>query len=193
MTLIEAIATFFGLIAVWLVVKRHILCWPTGLVQVTLYVWIFYEAKLYSDMMLHVIYIFLQLYGWWQWQYGGNNHESLPVTTLRRRSLPFWISAVATGTFLWGFVMANYTDAAAPFPDAFIAVASLAAQWLTAKKKVESWIFWIFVNIVAIGVYAYKALWITTGLYTVFLVMAFFGFRDWRKALSTPAFSTSIK
>lgn len=183
MTLIEAIATFFGLIAVWLVVKRHILCWPAGLIQVTLYVWIFYEAKLYSDMILHVIYIFLQIFGWWQWQYGGNNHKALAVSMVSGKSMPGWIFGVAIGTFLWGFAMANYTDAAAPYPDAFIAVASLAAQWLTAKKKVESWLFWIVVNVVAIGVYAYKELWITTGLYAVFLVLAFLGFKDWKKAL----------
>lgn len=190
MTWIEAIATFFGLIAVWLVVRRHILCWPTGLIQVTLYVWVFYQAKLYSDMILHVVYIFLQIFGWWQWLYGGKDQQALAVSTIPNTQMPRWIAGVMTGTLLWGFLMANYTDAAAPYPDAFIAVASLAAQWLTAKKKLESWLFWIVVNVVAIGVYAYKGLWITTGLYTVFLAMAFLGYRDWRKAISSPALIT---
>lgn len=141
-------------------------------------------------MILHVVYIFLQIFGWWQWLYGGKDQQALAVSTIPNTQMPRWIAGVMTGTLLWGFLMANYTDAAAPYPDAFIAVASLAAQWLTAKKKLESWLFWIVVNVVAIGVYAYKGLWITTGLYIVFLVMAFLGYRDWRKAISSPALIT---
>lgn len=78
--------------------------------------------------------------------------------------------------------MANYTDAAVPYWDAFIAVMSLIAQWLLTKKKVESWYFWIAVDVVAIGVYLYKHLYFTTGLYTIFLVLAILGLFEWKKS-----------
>jgi nicotinamide mononucleotide transporter len=183
MTWIEAIATIFGVIAVWLVVKRNIWCWPTGLVQVILYVWIFYQANLYSDMILHVIYIFMQLYGWYHWLHGDANHHHLPVTKTGR-GLWVWIVVIWVGTFLWGGLMAGYTNASLPYPDAFTTVASLAAQWLTARKKLESWILWIVVDVVAVFIYYYKALYFTTGLYLIFLVLAAYGWLEWRKAVN---------
>lgn len=185
MNWIEAIATVFGILAVWLVVRRHMLCWPAGLVQVTLYVWIFYQTKLYSDMILHVIYIFLQIYGWYHWSHPDNKTRELPVT---RSARPLWQWSVLalTGAGVWGYLMATYTDAALPWPDAFIVVTSLVAQWLTARKHLESWLFWIVVNVVAIFVYWAKDLYFTTGLYVVFLVLAVLGYVEWRKAMQAP-------
>lgn len=78
--------------------------------------------------------------------------------------------------------MATYTDAAAPYADAYVVVTSLIAQWLMARKKIESWFFWISVDVVAIGVYLYKSLYVTTGLYSVFLFMAITGYFAWRKS-----------
>lgn len=182
MNWIEVVATVFGLLCVWLTVKRSIWCWPTGLVQVSLYIFIFYEAKLYSDMILHVFYVFMQFYGWHHWMYGGEDHKTLKVGTLPG-SLPIWWLVVAAGTAAWGFIMARFTDAALPYPDAFTTAASLVAQWLMARKKLESWYFWIVVDIVATGVYWYKELYLTSGLYAVFLLLATMGFFEWRRAL----------
>jgi len=182
MTLIEAIAVLFGLIAVWFNVKQIIWCWPAGLIQVSLYVYIFYHAKLYSDLILHIIYIILQLYGWFSWLYGGEKHSALKVTQLKRSIFVAWLSFCALGTFLWGYFMATQTDAALPYPDAFTTVTSLAAQYLMTRKKMESWILWVVVDVVAIGVYFYKDLFLTTGLYAVFLVMSVMGWQQWQKA-----------
>jgi nicotinamide mononucleotide transporter len=182
MNWIEAIATIFGVIAVWLVVKRHIWCWPTGLVQVILYVGIFYQARLYSDMILHVIYIFMQLYGWYHWLHGDGSHHQIPVTNTGK-AIWLWMAVTAAGTLVWGGMMANFTDASLPYPDAFTTAASLVAQWLTARKKLESWMFWIVVDIVAVFIYYYKELYFTTGLYLVFLVLATYGLLEWKKAM----------
>ena len=74
---IESAATFFGILAVWLTVKRNILCWPAGLIQVLLYIYIFFVVKLYSDLILHVVYVFLQFFGWYNWLHGGDDHGEL--------------------------------------------------------------------------------------------------------------------
>ncbi len=181
MTWIEAIATLFGILAVWLVVRRHIWCWPTGLVQVTLYVWIFWQVRLYSDMILHILYIFMQLYGWYHWLHGRKDRQELPITRHDQRGW-LWIVAAIIGTALWGMAMAHLTDAALPYPDAFTTVASLIAQWLTARKKLESWLWWIAVDVVAVFVYWIKELYFTAGLYVIFLGLATLGYIEWRKA-----------
>ncbi len=162
--------------------RQNIWCWPTGLVQVSLYIVIFYQVKLYSDLILHVIYVFLQIYGWHHWLKGGRERDMLPVSILARQALVAWLLVVATGTVGWGYLMATHTDAAVPYGDAFTTVASLVAQWLMARKRLESWLFWISVDVIAIGIYAYKQLYLTSGLYAVFLVLATLGWFAWRRS-----------
>jgi len=180
MVWIEATAVVFGLLCVWLTIRQNIWCWPTGLIQVLLYIVIFYKALLYSDMLLHIIYVVMQIYGWYHWLYGGKGKTELKVSTLSRSLLSMWIGIGVLGTFLWGFLMARYTNAAVPYADAFTTVASLIAQWLMARKRLESWWFWIAVDIVAVGVYLYKSLYLTMGLYVVFLVLATMGYFRWK-------------
>lgn len=183
MTWIEGIAAVCGLLCVWLTVRQNVLCWPTGLVQVVLYIGVFYQARLYSDLILHLVYVVMQIYGWYHWLHGGRERKELQVTAMSLAGLLAWLGIVAAATVPWGYSMATYTDAAAPYADAFIAVASLIAQWLMARKKLESWYFWIAVDIVAIVVYLYKELVITTGLYSVFLVLAVLGYFQWKRTL----------
>lgn len=187
----EIVATVFGLTCVWFTVRQNIWCWPTGLVQVVLYIFVFYEAKLYSDLILQFVYIVLQFYGWYYWLHGDKQKTSLAVTRLPRRVVVFWAMAGICITGGWGYLMDKYSDAAVPYWDGFIAVVSLIAQWLLAKKKLESWMFWIAVDIVAIGVYFYKQLYFTTGLYIIFLFLAIIGFLEWHKAFK--ASSVNLK
>ncbi len=182
MTTIELVAVVFGFACVALTVKQNIWCWPTGLVQVFLFIFIFYDAKLYSDLILHVIYVIMQIYGWHHWLHGGKARASLPVSTMSARGRMVWVIVCALGTIAWGGFMNRFTDASVPYADAFTTVTSLVAQWLMARKRLESWGFWIAVDIIAIGVYFYKQLYLTTGLYAAFLVLATVGFFAWRKA-----------
>lgn len=182
MTGIEAAAVLFGLLCVWLTVRQSIWCWPTGLVQVVLFIVIFYDAKLYSDCILHVIYVGLQIYGWYHWLHGGEDHGTLPVSTLTKRGKIAWPLVVLGGTIAWGYLMATLTDAAVPYGDAFTTVASLIAQWLMTQKKLESWLFWLAVDVIAIGIYWQKGLALTAGLYAVFLILALWGLLSWRQS-----------
>jgi nicotinamide mononucleotide transporter len=188
MNTVEIIATGFGLACVWLIIRRSIWCWPVGLVQVSLYIWVFYDAKLYSDAILHVIYVVLQVYGWIHWLRGGTGEDTLPIGRLSRHGAAGCSTIVLVGTVALGWSMYSFTDAALPFWDASIMVASLVAQFLLARKILENWLFWIGVDVVAIGVYAAKELYATTGLYSVFLCMAVAGWFAWRRSfLQQPA------
>jgi nicotinamide mononucleotide transporter len=181
---IEATAVIFGLLCVWLTIRQNIWCWPTGLIQVLLYIIIFYKALLYSDMLLHVIYVAMQIYGWYHWLHGGKGKTELKVSILSAMTFLIWIGTGILGIFAWGYLMGNYTNAAVPYADSFTTVMSLIAQWLMARKRLESWFFWIAVDVVAIGVYLYKGLYLTMGLYAVFLALATIGYFRWKATMA---------
>ncbi|MDH3646079.1 MAG: nicotinamide riboside transporter PnuC [Gammaproteobacteria bacterium] len=180
---VEPVAAAFGLLAVVLVVRQNIWCWPTGLIQVALYVFVFFQVKLYSDVILHMIYVVVQIYGWYHWLHGGADQGELPVSRLSLRALTVWIALALAGTVVWGRVMSVSTDAAIPYGDAFTTATSLIAMWLQARKRIETWAFWIAVDVVAIGIYYIKELYWTSGLYVVFLALCVIGLLSWQHSL----------
>jgi len=183
MSPIELVAVAAGLVSVYLTTRRSVWCWPTGLVQVVLFVWIFYEAKLYSDVLLHVVYTVLQLYGWHHWLFGGRDASPPPVTRISPVAAAAWAGAGAAGTAGLGFAMSRLTDASYPFWDASIACYSLVAQYLLARKIFENWFFWIAVDLAAIPLYWVKDLRLTAGLYVAFLTLCVVGVIAWRRSL----------
>ncbi len=188
MSVYEIIGTVLGVIGVALMIRQNVWGWPVGIVQVTVYAWVFFEAKLYSDAILQVFFFGIQAYGWWHWIAGGREGGgsagglALPVTRLRRPALAGWVAVGALATAGWGEFMRRHTDAALPHWDAFILVFSLIAQWWQARKRLECWVGWMIVNVVAIGVYWAKDLRLTAGLYVIFFAMAVAGDRAWRKS-----------
>lgn len=184
MSAIEWIAVAFGIVSVYLSVREKIWSWPTAIVNVSLYVYIFWHAKLYGDMGLQVFYICISVYGWWNWLYGGENRSELRVTRLSRRGamvLPF---VFVTGAAALGALLHHYTDAALPWADASLTVASLIAQYLMTRKVVENWLIWVAADVGYIAMYIYKELYPTAFLYAVFLVLAAMGFFQWRRSLA---------
>ena len=180
MTTIEIVAAAFGLACVWLTMRQSVWCWPVGLVQVALYAWVFVDAKLYSDFLLHLVYVALQFYGWHAWLRGGPRQTKLPVSRIGPRAAAAWFVAAVAVTAALGTAMHRLTDAALPYSDAAIAVLSLVATYLLARKVLENWLVWVAVDVIAIGVYSAKALYVTAGLYAVFLALAVAGWFSWR-------------
>ena len=180
MQFIELMATISGLLCVYFGIRQNILTWLFGLIQVVIYTYIFYEAALYSDVGLHVFYIFIQLYGYYSWTKKDENNQTLQPGLIGRW-VYFWIILVVGSSFVLGSFMSTYTAASMAFPDAFTTTSSILAQFLMIRKKVESWIFWIVVNLYAIIIYASKGLLISSGLYFVFLIMAIIGLIEWNR------------
>jgi nicotinamide mononucleotide transporter len=179
---LELFAAALGVIAVWLTVKQNPWCWPIGLVMVLIYSWIFFEVKLYSDMLLQVIYAALQLYGWWQWTRAGEVHHGREVSRLGVQSVALGLLLGAIGSLLLGAAMAHWTDAAQPWLDAALTGFSLVAQVWMAQKRVQCWPLWIAVDVVFVGLFVYKGLYLTAALYGLFLLLAVQGWREWRTA-----------
>ena len=179
---IELIAVACGFINVYLIIQRNVWNYPFGIVMVTLYCWIFYDYKLYSDSLLQVYFFFIQIIGWWWWLNNRGRDGKVYVERLN----PLHILPIALGgavsIFALGYVMTTYTDASLPYWDATTTILSVIAQFLLAKRILENWFIWIVVDILAIGIYIAKGLEPTAALYAVFLILASVGLLTWLKA-----------
>lgn len=184
---VEIVAAVTGLLCVWLTTRQSIWCWPTGLVNVILFAYIFWQKKFYSDVILQVVFVGLQVYGWIHWRYGGKDHAALSVIRLHPAVAVAWSVAIAACTFTWGYGMASFTDAALPYWDAGIAVASLVAQYLMTRKYIENWVVWMAVDVVFVGMCAVRGLYLTAGLYVVYFVLCVLGLVSWLKSMRRAA------
>ncbi len=184
---LEILAAGLGLVNIVLVVRRSVWNFPFGMAMVTLYAWIFAqpEVRLYSDAGLQGFFFVVQLYGWWNWSASAARSGAVEVLTLERRAKLLVAVAVIVASLAWGTGMARYTSASLPYLDAFIAMASVAAQILMARRFVENWVVWVAVDVVAIGVYASRELPLTALLYVIFLGMSVWGWIGWRRTLTT--------
>jgi nicotinamide mononucleotide transporter len=184
MNWLEWVAAGLGVINVGLLVRRSIWNYPFGLAMVALYFFVFYEAKLYSDMLLQIFFFAVQLYGWWNWVNARRQTGEVPVGLLSMRDRLLWAVATVVASLAWGMAMHRFTDAAYPFIDAFVAGASISAQILLARRKLENWPVWILVDAVAIDLYWSRGLHYTSGLYVLLLILSIAGFIDWRRKLA---------
>jgi len=184
---LELFAALIGAISVWLSVRQNIWSWPTAIVNVVLYAIVFYEAKLYADMGLQVIYAILSIYGWYEWLYGGAGHTELRVSRTGARLGALLALIAAAGSAVLGVFLHHSTDAALPFMDSFLSSTSLVAQWMMTKKLLENWLVWIGVDVLYVGMFIFKGLFLTAGLYAVFLALAVKGYLDWRRSIAAQA------
>ena len=182
MNWLEPTAVAAGIVSVYLSVKQKIWSWPTALVNVSLYFVVFREQKLYADMGLQLIYFALSLYGWYEWLYGGENRTELRVSRAGP-GMALTLAAIAVvGVAILGTLFARFTDAALPYVDSATATTSLVAQWMMTRKVLENWAVWIAVDVVYVGMFIYKHLYLTSGLYAGFLVLAVMGHVQWRRS-----------
>lgn len=171
------------LVAVYLTARQIIWCWPLGLVSVTLYAVVFYQAKLYADMGLQALYFGLAVYGWWAWLHGGEDHGELRVTrTPRAMGLTLAAIGLVAGVAL-GQTLNRLTDASLPFMDSLLTSFSIVAQWMQTRKKLEAWLIWLAVDVFYVGMFLYKGLYPTAGLYAVFLYLALLGYMEWKRSM----------
>lgn len=180
MSTIEAIAALLGLVNVTLVVFRSIWNYPFGIAMVVLYCYVFFGAHLYSDALLQIFFFVVQFYGWWNWSRAAASEGEVRVDYMANAARGWWTVGCVVVIAIWGAIMHRYTDASFPWWDATIAILSVAAQIMMSQRKIENWVLWIVVNVLSIGLYAVKGLWLTTALYMVFLALAIWGLIDWR-------------
>src|SRR5260221_7152918 len=170
-----------GALCVWLLVRQNIWNWPIGIANNVVYVIVFYKSGLYADSGLQFVYMAIALYGWWNWLHGGVNHAELKVPRASATGILGYlaIAAVATGVLYW---LLRHTPSNVPFADGLTTALFLTAQYMMSRKVVENWWFWIIGDVLVIGLYTYKHLYLTSALYLVFTAMSVAGLLEWRKA-----------
>jgi nicotinamide mononucleotide transporter len=188
---LEVVAVAFGIVSVWLIAHEKVWGWPTGIVNVAVFILVFFEARLYADMGLQAVYVVLCTYGWYQWTRGGRGHAALRVSRAPRAAVAAGLLAGAIFAATLGLGLDRHTNAALPWLDASTTSFSLVAQWLQTRKWIENWLLWIVVDVVYVGMYVSKALYLTAGLYLVFLVLAGIGLTEWRRSLTAGAAPSS--
>lgn len=189
---IELVGTVFNLVSVVLVARRNIWTWPTGLVAVALFFALFYQARLYSDMVEQAYFFATSIWGWWAWSKAIPPTGELRGVRLSPRSeLLRDASILAAGTIALGLLTSNFhvlwpalfsAPADLPYLDALTTVASFIATWQMIRFRTECWILWIAVDVIGIGLYAYKGLWMLSILYAIFLCLASWGLAQWLRA-----------
>ena len=170
-----------GALCVWLLIRQNIWNWPVGILNNIFYIVIFYKAGLFADAGVQFVYIAVAIYGWWNWLHGGQDHSELMVAHASRRGLLGYvaIAGVATAALYW---VLRHTPSTVPLADGLTSALFLTAQYVMSRKMVENWWFWIIGDLLVIGLYIYKHLYLTSVLYVVFLAMSIAGLLEWQRA-----------
>ncbi|MDP3619683.1 MAG: nicotinamide riboside transporter PnuC [Ramlibacter sp.] len=183
-TWLEIAAVVISLVMVACNIREIHWAWPLAIISSLMYFAIFWRSKIYGDASLQIFFVVVALWGWYQWLRGVQpDGSALRVSRLSRRGLMLTLAACAV---LWpatGLFLKTFTDTDVPWWDAFPTSVSLVGQFLLGRKYIENWAAWIAVNVVSVGLFAYKGLWLTLGLYLVFIALSVVGWREWSKRL----------
>ncbi len=208
---LEFIAALFGVISVFYAKKENILVFPTGIISTVIYVYLLSQWNLYGDLIINIYYTIMSIYGWYMWSKVIDNKQNLlPIsTTTKKDKLKAFGIFAFTSLFVIivyryynvmpnnlgfndsiNFAVSKLTSGnliefrkATPFLDTFTTGVFFAAMWLMANKKLENWTLWIAGNIVSIPLYFVKGYGFTGIQYSIFLILAFLGYKQWKKIL----------
>lgn len=181
MSVLEIIGFVTGVAGVWLAARENPWTWPVGIINVTIYVFVFLKSGLYGDMGLQVFYILIGFYGWYTWLH-GNENSKLQIANCKLQILAALLLISAILFFFLSFLLQK-TDSTVPYLDALTTVLSISATWMMTRKYIEHWMVWIFVDLVYVGLYIYKLLYLTAGLYLIFTILAVYGYIEWKKIM----------
>ncbi|MES1170580.1 MAG: nicotinamide riboside transporter PnuC, partial [Leifsonia sp.] len=190
-SVLEAFAFITGALCVWAVSKQWLWNWPVGLLNNIAFFALFITSGLYADSGLQVAFFVLGVYGWIAWirrrRNGSAIATAIPVRRAQRIEILVAVAATTVGTVFIAFLLSTETNSVVPWPDAFIASASLVATCGQARKVFEQWWIWIAVDVVSSPLYLMKGLALTAILYLGFLALCIYGLMSWRRELRTPA------
>ncbi len=200
---LEIIGTVAGILYLWLEYRASIYLWIAGIIMPAIYIFVYYDAGLYADFGINIYYLGAAIYGWMMWKYGaflrrtilkrkateqqgdnrGAEEQELPITHMPLRYL-LPLTTVFTISLLGiAWILINFTDSNVPWLDSFSTALSIIGMWMLARKYVEQWWAWIAVDVVSAGLYIYKGLDFTAGLYALYTIIATFGYFKWRKMI----------
>lgn len=186
---IELVGTILSLVYLYLSVKQHIGLWLFGFLSSAFYIVIFLESGFYADMTLQVYYLVVSIYGYWHWRWGKRVTETheLPVEHVSARQIPYLLGVAVLIWVAYYIVLRYLTDSEVPVCDSLTTALSIVATWMLARKILEHWLIWVFVDAFSALLYVHKGLYITPVLYVIYTIMAVVGYFQWRSTLGKPS------
>jgi nicotinamide mononucleotide transporter len=184
---LELTGVVTGLLCVYLAAVNNIWNWPFAMISTGIYIYIFAQEALYADTLQNIYLFAINIYGWYYWSRQPANVPKLPVVRITSKQIIILLLVAALVTPVLGFLLISmapilhYQPAAFPYLDSFCTVISLTAQVFMARKVLENWLIWIFVDIIYVGIYSVKGLQPTAIMFGVYAVLALIGYLDWRK------------
>ncbi len=179
MSPLEIFSVIISIIGVALTIKRNMLCWWFNFLAFVLYAYIFFEVKLYGETILQFLFMIVNFYGFYHWLKGKQQDHEIRIEPITKQLVIIQMIMAAIGGVIFGLVLHNFTDAAIPMLDSQLAAFSLLATYWTSRKHIATWVLWVFVDIIYVGMFIYKDLYPTAFLYAVFVGMAAFGWWQW--------------
>ena len=185
---LEISGTIVGIIYLMLEYRASIYLWIAGIVMPAIYIFVYYEAGLYADFGINVYYLLAAVYGWVMWKWGARRKGEIAKEELPISSMPVRLYAVlgvvcVASWLVIAYVLANYTNSDVVWLDSFTTALSIVGMWMLAHKYVEQWLAWIAVDVVSAGLYVYKELYFTSGLYVIYAIIAIFGYWKWKRMM----------
>ena len=184
----EWVSTITQIASVWYARKNNVMVYPTGIIGVLLAAYLYYfesDPPLYADATLNIYYFIMSVYGWYNWvQKKDAEHYTYPISWCSKKELTTGISIFLFSWALIYYTLIRITDSNTPILDSLVSASAVVSMWWMAKRKIENWLAWIFSNIVAIPLNFYKEFYLFSAMYVLFLVLAVWGFIDWKKQVS---------
>lgn len=189
LNLLEASGLLFGLLCVYYLIKQHIWTWPFGIAYVIVSFFIFWEARLYGDFILHIVFLVLNIYGWIHWTASKTEQrETITIRTLTPIYALTMVGISIVGIFLFArfliglpSLIEGMEPSSLPYWDSATSVFSVTGMWLTARKFLDNWYYWLVVDILASFIYYYKGLYFYSALYFIYIGLAIAGYVSWKR------------
>lgn len=206
--LLQIVGTLLGVLYLWLEYRADIRLWIVGLVMPLVHGTLYYKAGLYADCSMQLYYVLAGLYGWYVW-YGARRRNPHPAADLsagqkpagrkpaaRIVRTPWRIVPALIGAYLLFhgaiyLLLTTFTDSKVPFWDSLTTALSVVAMWMLSRKYVEQWLVWILVDVITVGLYLYKEIPVTAGLYALYTLFAAAGYLRWRRQAARTAVSSA--
>jgi nicotinamide mononucleotide transporter len=179
-SLAELMAVFFAIAYLLLAVRENIACWYAAFISTSIFLVVFWQVQLYMESGLQVYYLVMAVYGWWQWRHPGtgDSTQQLPISTRSWRWHLIMVLAVLVATLVSGTLLSN-TDQQLAYIDSFTTWGSVITTYMVARKILENWAYWLVIDGVSIYLYLDRELYFTAALFSVYIIIIFFGWFTW--------------
>ncbi len=180
-SILELTAVIFAIAYLLLAVRENILCWYAAFISTSIFLFIFWQVKLYMESGLQVYYLAMAVYGWYQWTLGGTQQSGIAISTWPMTKHLLALTVILIATIISGYLLSENSDAPLPYLDSFTTWASIVTTYMVAKKVLENWIYWFVIDSVSIFLYLDRELYFTALLFAAYVVIVVFGFLTWLK------------